>query len=65
MLGLNCIFGCGLLIENDMIVGGYCILIDFFYLMWKVCEFDFLMCFIEFVGEVNNNMLYFCCLLIL
>lgn len=38
-------------------LGGYCIFIDFFYLIWKVCEYGLYICFIEFFGEVNKVML--------
>lgn len=38
-------------------VGGYCIFIDFFYLIWKVREFGLYIWFIELVGEINQFML--------
>lgn len=37
--------------------GGYCILIDLFYFIWKVCEYDYYIRLIEIVGEINNYML--------
>lgn len=37
-------------------VGGHCIPIDPFYLMWKVREYDYHTRFIELAGEINNIM---------
>lgn len=35
--------------------GGYCILIDLFYFVWKVCEYGLNICFIELLGEIDND----------
>ncbi|TYR78277.1 nucleotide sugar dehydrogenase [Priestia megaterium] len=40
-------------------VGGHCIPIDPFYLVWKAREYDFSLKFVELAGEINSNMPYF------
>ncbi len=37
-------------------IGGHCIPIDPFYLVWKAKEYDFSARFIELAGEINDNM---------
>src|SRR5215831_9825589 len=39
-------------------LGGHCIPIDPFYLLWKAKEFDFHTRFIELAGEINSAMPY-------
>lgn len=40
-------------------LGGYCILFDFFYLEWKVKEYDYYIRLIEILGEINDLMFEF------
>ncbi len=37
-------------------IGGHCIGVDPFYLLWKAKEYDFSTRFIELAGEINNSM---------
>jgi UDP-N-acetyl-D-glucosamine dehydrogenase len=39
-------------------LGGHCIPVDPFYLLWKAKEFDFHTRFIELAGEINTSMPY-------
>lgn len=40
-------------------VGGHCIPVDPFYLIWKAREYDFSTRFIELAGEINTSMPYY------
>lgn len=38
-----------MLFYSGLGLGGYCILIDLFYLLWKLCLYNYIVCFVELV----------------